>query len=256
MANTTTPNAQASVPKVVNPEVLATNNRFKDDQGDDGTPDYLYDAGGNLTRDVNNKKFTYDGENKQTKVETVNSSGTVTGTLGEYFYDGDGKRVKKVLATETTIFIYDAGGKLVAEYANQIATPSAAQVSYLTSDHLGSPRINTDQNGNVTARHDYHPFGEEIYVNPGNTARTGYSDDEVRKQFTSYERDNETDFDFAEARMYNFQHGRFTSTDIPLLDQHEEDPQSWNLYVYVRNNPLAFIDPTGMMTDLVDIGAV
>ena len=36
------------------------------------------------------------------------------------------------------------------------------QVSYLTTDHLGSPRINTDQNGAVMARHDYQPFGEEI----------------------------------------------------------------------------------------------
>ena len=38
---------------------------------------------------------------------------------------------------------------------------------YLTWDHLGTPRLVTDQNGNVVARHDYLPFGEEI---SGNTA--------------------------------------------------------------------------------------
>jgi uncharacterized protein RhaS with RHS repeats len=38
--------------------------------------------------------------------------------------------------------------------------------------------------------------------------------------------------------------GRFLSPDAPV-DQHPEDPQSWNLYSYVRNNPLSLIDPTG-----------
>ncbi|MCV5232188.1 hypothetical protein OFC56_34040, partial [Escherichia coli] len=60
------------------------------------------------------------------------------------------------------MFVYDAGGKLVAEYSTQVASAQDAKVAYLTADHLGSPRINTDANGAVTSRHDYHPFGEEI----------------------------------------------------------------------------------------------
>jgi hypothetical protein len=39
--------------------------------------------------------------------------------------------------------------------------------------------------------------------------------------------------------------GRFTSPDEPLADQSAGDPQSWNLYSYVRNNPLKNIDPSG-----------
>jgi uncharacterized protein RhaS with RHS repeats len=61
---------------------------------------------------------------------------------------------------EETIFVYDTSGKMVAEYSTQLAT--TPQVSYLTNDHLGSPRINTDANGQVRARHNYQPFGEEI----------------------------------------------------------------------------------------------
>lgn len=51
--------------------------------------------------------------------------------------------------------------------------------------------------------------------------------------------------DYFGARYYSGATGRFTSPDAPLLDQHPEDPQSWNLYSYVRNNPLRFTDPTG-----------
>ncbi|RMG03209.1 MAG: RHS repeat-associated core domain-containing protein, partial [Acidobacteria bacterium] len=120
-------------------------------------------------------------------------------------------------------------------------------------DHLGSPRINTDANGNVTARHDYHPFGEEIgtlAVAPGSpqprTAALGYQSDSVRQKFTGYERDNESSLDFAEARYYNFNHGRFTSTDpITMSFKRAIDPQRINLYAYSRNNPLRYIDPDG-----------
>jgi RHS repeat-associated protein len=51
--------------------------------------------------------------------------------------------------------------------------------------------------------------------------------------------------DYFGARYFSGAQGRFTSPDIPLLDQDPSDPQSWNLYSYVRNNPLIFTDPTG-----------
>jgi hypothetical protein len=44
--------------------------------------------------------------------------------------------------------------------------------------------------------------------------------------------------------MYSYSHGRFTSPDNFLNDTKLTDPRSWNLYVYVRNNPLNFTDPT------------
>lgn len=47
--------------------------------------------------------------------------------------------------THTFHTIYDAAGKLVAEYSTVIAPQQDAKVAYLTNDHLGSPRMNTDQ---------------------------------------------------------------------------------------------------------------
>ena len=162
--------------KVVNPSADASNNRFSAGQG------YVYDAAGNTIADANGQTYIYDAENKM--VMASNASGT----LGQYTYDGDGKRIKKFVpsAGETTVFAYDASSKMVAEYSTVIASTNDAKVSYLTNDNLGSPRINTDALGNVTARHDYMPFGEEIDGTGGRTTALKYGTDSVRKQFTGH----------------------------------------------------------------------
>ena len=63
--------------------------------------------------------------------------------------------------------------------------------------------------------------------------------------FTGKERDAETGLDYFGARYFSGAQGRFTTPDKPFADQHPEDPQSWNLYGYVRNNPLRNIDVNG-----------
>ena len=92
------------------------------------------------------------------------------------------------------------------------------------------------------------PFGEELYIGYGNRqVGHGYTyGDSTRQKFTGYERDEETDLDFAQARMHNYNHGRFTSPD-PLYFQFIMvlDPQFFNLFTYARNNPLKFIDLLG-----------
>jgi RHS repeat-associated protein len=70
-----------------------------------------------------------------------------------------------------------------------------------------------------------------------------------RQRFTGKERDDETFFDYFGARYYRNVIGRFTSVD-PFLDQEKTryEPQQWNRYIYVRNNPYRFIDPDGRDT--------
>ncbi len=242
--------------KVVNPAVNTSDNRLSTGDG------YVFDNAGNTTRDAELRKFTYDGENKQIKVETINSGGTVTGTVGEYVYDGDGKRIKKKgytanVLTEETIFVYDAAGRLVAEYSTAIASTVNAKISYLTNDHLGSPRINTDAIGNAIARHDYHPFGDEIIaaVTSQRASGLGYAEDSMRKQFTGYERDDETDLDFAQARMYSNKLGRFTTGDPLSSSGKISTPQTWNRFSYVLNNPLNLVDPSGLCSVPKDLKA-
>lgn len=67
---------------------------------------------------------------------------------------------------------------------------------------------------------------------------------------TQKERDIETGLDYFLARYYASTQGRFTSVDpITVTPARVVDPQQLNLYAYVRNNPLAFVDPTGMIID-------
>jgi RHS repeat-associated protein len=121
-------------------------------------------------------------------------------------------------------------------------------VHWLVTDHLGTRRMVIDQTGSLAnvKRHDYLPFGEELFAPIGGRSLSlGCASDGVRQQFTHKERHVETGLDDFLARYYSSTQGRFTSVD-PLSESADPLlPQSWNRYSYVLNNPLAFTDPTG-----------
>jgi len=70
----------------------------------------------------------------------------------------------------------------------------------------------------------------------------------VEQKFTGQVRDSETGMDFFPKRYYASAVGRFTSPDPMNLGADSTDPQTWNAYAYVRNNPLALVDPMGLCT--------
>ncbi len=66
-------------------------------------------------------------------------------------------------------------------------------------------------------------------------------------EFTGKERDQESGLDYFGARYYGSALGRFTSPDPTGLGFSDpSDPQSLNLYHYVLNNPLRFVDHDGL----------
>jgi RHS repeat-associated protein len=73
-----------------------------------------------------------------------------------------------------------------------------------------------------------------------------YHYDAVSRHFTGKPRDSESGLDNFTARFDSSSMGRFTSPDPLMSSAKVWDPQSWNRYAYVRNNPLILIDPTGM----------
>lgn len=200
---------------------------------------WAYDNAGNLTRDGLGKPFTYDAENRQISAGTTGSTDYTS-----YTYDGEGRRVRKTVGGTPTLYVYDAFGRLAAEYGS-VNAPVAT--SFLVPDHLGSTRLTLDELGQVATRHDYLPFGEEL---PATAAflRADYNgaDQSVRHRFTGKERDLESGLDFFQARYNSGALGRFSAVD-PTVDVKASipDPQRWNRYAYTRNSPLKYLDPDG-----------
>ncbi|MBK7708299.1 MAG: hypothetical protein IPJ30_21730 [Acidobacteria bacterium] len=64
-------------------------------------------------------------------------------------------------------------------------------------------------------------------------------------------KDDETGLDFAEARMYENRHGRFTAVDPLLASGKSANPQIFNRYTYVMNSPLVNTDPTGLQNNQI-----
>jgi len=161
-----------------------------------------------------------------------------------YVYDGLGNRVQKVDQTgHATTYVYDAFGDLAAEYDG---TPSSVNsTQYVTVDALGSTRL-VIAGAQASERHDFEPFGRELDASTWRGQVAGYAPGDVRQKFTGQERDGESMLDFFQARYFTGAQGRFLSPDPGNAGASLADPQSWNGYAYVSNNPLTFTDPTGL----------
>jgi RHS repeat-associated protein len=209
---------------------------------------WLYDPAGNLTGNLTNGTIQYDALNRQTSFKKTPLSLAPT----VYGYDGEGHRVRKVSPTgAVTVFVYDASGRLIAEYGGE----AGGGTQYLTQDLLGSVRVATNATGSVVFRRDYLPFGGMIPSDQGGrlesgSGYTGSSGTTIH--FTGKERDEESGLDYFGARYLSAAQGRFTSPDPAFeFGRSIHDPQMWNRYAYVRNNPFKFVDPDGRSPKLI-----
>jgi RHS repeat-associated protein len=146
----------------------------------------------------------------------------------------DQDRILKTLA-RTPLLLAGLAVLLVAGSAT-----AADVLKYYHTDGVGNVRVVTDANGVLLERHDYLPFGEEWNPLPGGQP----------KRFTGKERDLETGLDYFGARYYGSKVGRFTTIDpVYTWNENLADPQRWNRYAYVRNNPLRYVDPDGRVLE-------
>jgi RHS repeat-associated protein len=200
---------------------------------------YTHDGNGNILGLPNGTTLTWDVENRVT-------TATAGGTVETYYYAPDGKRVyRKAADGKQYIYFYGVMGERIGPYfmgpyVGQLmmnGTPPA----YFAGRRLGTL---TDRLGSVRVT-SYYPYGEQ---------KTTTAEDDVR--FATYMRDSATGLDYAVNRYYSSIIGRFLSPD-PYRGNTDgpgdpANPQSWNRYAYVQNDPVNASDPTGQY--LVFIG--
>jgi RHS repeat-associated protein len=165
-------------------------------------------------------------------LKRVDPDGTSTTYIGGIFE-------KKTDGTGTTITkYYGALGRNVAKRVRAPGQASNVAVSYVLADHLGSTVGMLDDNGALVSgsKTSYWPFGA---VRSGGSALGD-------KLYTGQQKESDDGlglYDYG-ARFYSTVLGRFAAVD-PIVGS-ASDPQSWNGYSYVRNNPMSYVDPMGM----------
>jgi RHS repeat-associated protein len=142
-----------------------------------------------------------------------------------------------------------------------VGTSTSASLTYVLTDVQGSGRALMNNSGSGTstiiARHDYLPFGEEIWAGVGlrTTSQKYAVTDKVRQRFAMTERDEATGLDHTLFRKYDSYAGRWTSPDPYRGSINPMNPQSLNRYSY-GNDPVNMIDPTGLCTFNINLTGV
>ncbi|MCO5050791.1 MAG: pre-toxin TG domain-containing protein [Verrucomicrobiae bacterium] len=228
---------------------------------------YLYDKCGNMIvrngGTTNSQALEYNAENRLVRFSEVGRTAVeygyadsgarlwrrsyVTGTnspklqiwIGNLYEEKDGK----------TLFHVFAGGQRICTYErdsilNGGSGTSTNYVGYFYhQDHLGSSSVLSDYAGNLKELSVWYPFGRTQTNNPTAAFK-------VSNKFTGQVQDEETGLYYYNARYYDPELGRFIQADTIIPDP--ANPQSYNRYAYVLNNPLRYTDPTGFEPDDLD----
>jgi RHS repeat-associated protein len=200
-----------------------------------------YDPNGNLTTGAGGATYSWNARNE---LESLTNGPTTA----SFLYDPFGRRQRKTIDGQATDLVYDGhnvvqerrGGGVHADLLTGLgidevfSRTTSAGASHLLTDGLGSTIALTDPLGWPATSYTYDPFGATTQQGPAN---------DNPYQYTGRENDDTGLYNYR-ARYYSPGTGRFISADPIGLAGGDA-----NLYSYVRNNPVSYTDPTGLMTD-------
>jgi RHS repeat-associated protein len=200
-----------------------------------------YDSNGSLINDGLTRTFEWDGANR---LVAVNYTGT--NTRSEFSYDGLSRLAKIVertgkRTTSTRKFVWCGMEQCEFRDANDSVTLyiypqgeySGNKAYFYSRDHLGSIREMRKSNDMVVARYDYDPYGRRTKLSGGLDADFG---------FTGHYYHQPSGLHLPLYRAYDADLGRWISRD-PIAER-----GGINLYQYVFNNPVVFVDLLGLQT--------
>ena len=223
------------------------------------TSGHEYDYAGNMIRgkapDGSIQRFEYDESGRLVKIKT--DAGVL---LEEYTYGTSRQRLRKTVANGDRTYYAWGGSSALVEYSEASdATALSWAKSYIYAGSRLLSTITKSGTSEVTEYHHPDRLGTKLITNTvANTAKEqatlpfGTSIDAEtqatsNQRFTSYDRSESTGLDYAVNRTYNSGQSRFTQVDpIGMASADIGNPQSMNLFAYVENNPVDFIDPSGL----------
>jgi RHS repeat-associated protein len=196
---------------------------------------YQWDANGNLLND-GASTYAYDAANRLTSLtQGANTYG--------FTYNGLGDRVSQTVNSTTTRYTLDLNAGLTQVLAdgtnsylyglNRIGEQQPGDFAYHLPDALGSVRQLTTASGAVTLAKGYQPYGSTL-----SSAGNGLSN----YAFTGEWQDN-TGLVHLRARYLSTAQGRFLTQD--MWDGDENQPISYNSWLYTYSNPILQTDPSG-----------
>ena len=218
----------------------AYNGGFEFKDGVKQANEYVYDANGNLTKDLNAgvSKIQYNCLNLPLRIDFS------AGGFAQYGYTMDGVKRRKQYMPEpdsrSPVTVSYCGNVVYEESEARILLTEEGYVTlddnkyhYYLKDHQGNNRVVIGQSGAVEETNHYYPFGG-VFASMGNVQPYKYNCKELnaRKELNRY--------DYG-ARQYDAALVRFTTVD-PLAEKY----YSMSQFGYCGNNPIRYIDPTGM----------
>ena len=220
--------------------VSGTNRMASDNQGV-----WTLDAAGNVVADSQGRSYAYDNDGRLVQL-------TANGIATTYTYSERRQRVRKTTQGGTVAYAYDESGRLIGEYDPNgvalteyvyledipVALNRDGQIYYTSSDHLGTPRRVANSQGTVVWRWNPSGFGE---VAPDEDPDQNGTPLVVNLRFAGQYYDGESGLFYNWNRYYDPRIGRYLTSDPIGLGG------GLNTYVYVANNPLKFVDPTGLL---------
>jgi len=175
---------------------------------------YVYDIRGLRVESIKTGSADEDGS-------SATDSGTTTyyqyGLNGELLWTDDGTTQEKYIYARATI------------WAEVLTTDGESATYYHHTDHTGTTECITDAGGTVVWDASYEAYGKLVHEN-GTVS--------FKASFTGKQIDEDTGLYYFNARWYDADLGRFVTED-PARD-------GTNWYEYCRNNPLKYMDPTGL----------
>ncbi len=204
--------------------------------------DRYTESGGEITihKEGRYTLYKYDLLNRLVSVSRLNGEGEVEVAVS-YRYSHRNLRIERTDKAGTVRYVFDLDGNIIEEHrgdeliryvfrrGKHLAKITPDGTYYYGTDRLGSTTVMFDGEGSVVWRGDVSPFGELV---------SSEGSIEERVKFTGKDYDEAAGLYYFNARWYDAELGRFTTED-PARD-------GLNWYVYVRNNPLRYVDPTGL----------